>query len=387
MTTSVAVATLHLLLLVPTTRLLLRLAVPVLVFLAWTPIAHAWSWPVRGAVLQPFVYDAAHPYASGQHRGIDIGAAAAGENVAAPEAGTVSFAGTVPTSGESVTIETPDGYSVTLTHLGSIVVSKGATVAEGDTVGAVGPSGTPEVDGPYVHLGIRLTADQNGYLDPLGLLPPPTTESPPTDSTTTVSQPSASGGATAAAPTASAAASTSAPLANDPPANMSHAGTRGANIRSRPHVSHHARGRAQEARADARPHRSPQRQAAHPALSRGPAQHAVRRSDQHDAQPTSSSSRPILEGAVPREPVDLAAGRELPPRVHVAPTTRTEPHGRTSGALVPLFCNTLAALVAVGAALAAGRRRRGHARTSPTVEAQILHLPPQAFDPLQREAA
>jgi murein DD-endopeptidase MepM/ murein hydrolase activator NlpD len=118
-------------------------ALVALVFLVWAPAAHAWSWPLQGPVLQPFAYDEAHPYAAGQHRGIDIGADAAGERVVAPAAGTVSFAGSVPTSGESVTIETPDGYSVTLTHLGSIVVSKGASVAEGDAVGTTGPSGTP----------------------------------------------------------------------------------------------------------------------------------------------------------------------------------------------------------------------------------------------------
>ena len=81
---------------------------------------------MQGPVLQPFAYDEAHPYAAGQHRGIDIGAAGAGETVVAPAAGTVSFAGTVPTSGKSVTIETADGYSVTLTHLGSIRVANGA---------------------------------------------------------------------------------------------------------------------------------------------------------------------------------------------------------------------------------------------------------------------
>ena len=86
----------------------------------------------------------------------------------APAAGMVSFAGTVPTSGESVTIQTADGYSVTLTHLGSIAVAKGAPVAERSAVGTIGPSGTAEVDGPYVHLGIRITSDANGYLDPLG---------------------------------------------------------------------------------------------------------------------------------------------------------------------------------------------------------------------------
>ena len=87
---------------------------------------------MQGPVLQPFSYDEAHPYAAGQHRGVDIGADAAGEPVVAPAAGTVSFAGTVPTNGKSVTIETADGYSVTLTHLGSIAVAKGATVAEQD---------------------------------------------------------------------------------------------------------------------------------------------------------------------------------------------------------------------------------------------------------------
>ena len=146
-------------------------------FLICVPVASAWSWPVQGPVLQPFSYDEAHPYDAGQHRGIDIGASATGEQVVAPESGTVSFAGFVPTSGESLTIETADGYSVTLTHLGSIGVATGAAVSEGDVVATVGPSGTPEQTVPYVHLGIRLTSDPLGYVDPMGFLPAP--ESPP----------------------------------------------------------------------------------------------------------------------------------------------------------------------------------------------------------------
>ncbi|HZS30734.1 MAG TPA: peptidoglycan DD-metalloendopeptidase family protein [Gaiellaceae bacterium] len=141
------------------------------IFLVWTPIANAWTWPLQGPVLQTFGYDETNPYAAGQHRGIDIGAAASGDPVVAPASGTVSFAGSVPTNGRCVTIETPDGYSVTLTHLGSIAVAKGASVAEGAVVGTVGPSGTPDFAEPYVHLGIRLSADANGYVDPLGLLP------------------------------------------------------------------------------------------------------------------------------------------------------------------------------------------------------------------------
>src|SRR5919108_5382640 len=111
-----------------------RLAPLVLLVL---PLGVAWTWPVSGPVLQGFSFDSAHPYAAGQHRGIDIGSSA-GAPVLAPVAGAVSFAGTVPTSGKSVTIETSDGLSVTLTHLGTIDVARGASVAEGAVVGTVG---------------------------------------------------------------------------------------------------------------------------------------------------------------------------------------------------------------------------------------------------------
>ena len=177
--------------------MLLKLTTVVVAFLVWVPVASAWSWPVQGPVLQPFSYDEAHPYAAGQHRGIDIGASATGDPVVAPESGTVSFAGFVPTSGESLTIETADGYSVTLTHLGSIGVAKGAAVSEGDVVGTVGPSGTPEQSVPYVHLGIRLTTDPLGYLDPLGLLPAP---EPPPPTPTPTPAPSAGAEGRARAP-------------------------------------------------------------------------------------------------------------------------------------------------------------------------------------------
>ncbi len=143
-----------------------------LALLALAPAAQAWTWPVSGPLLRPFVFGG-DPYAGGQHRGVDVGAAA-GEVVLAPAAGTVTFAGSVPTSGRTVTIQTADGYAVTLTHLGALLVLKGVIVTEGDGVGTVGPSGVPEVPGPYVHLGVRVAADPQGYLDPLSVLPPPT---------------------------------------------------------------------------------------------------------------------------------------------------------------------------------------------------------------------
>src|SRR5262249_23715915 len=99
--------------------------------------------------------------------------------------GLVSFAGTTPGNGLTLTIRTSDGYSVTLTHLGSFGVHTGTSAAEGAPVGLVGPAGnSAAADVTYAHLCLRLPSDAGGYLDPLTLLPsrsalPPTTEASP----------------------------------------------------------------------------------------------------------------------------------------------------------------------------------------------------------------
>src|SRR2546429_8525222 len=153
-------------------------ALSALVVLALPPVASAWTWRVDGPVLRPFSFGS-DPYAAGQHRGIAIGAPS-GTPVLAAAGGVVSFAGTVPNGGKTVTIQTSTGYAVTLVHLGSIRVLRGTTVEEGATVGTVGPSGVPDVAEPYVYLGIRVAADDQGYLDPLLFLPPrPALPAPP----------------------------------------------------------------------------------------------------------------------------------------------------------------------------------------------------------------
>ena len=96
--------------------------------LAVPPGASAWTWPLGGDVLRPYTLGA-DPYAGGQHRGIDV-SGSYGEPVRAPASGTVSYAGVVPGSGRTVTIQ-HEGYAVSLTHLGEISVSKGMTVVEG----------------------------------------------------------------------------------------------------------------------------------------------------------------------------------------------------------------------------------------------------------------
>ena len=133
------------------------------------PGAVGWSWPVEGPLLRPFSL-AADEYAAGQHRGVDIGAAA-GDPVRAPAAGVVSFVGPVPAGGRALTIQTADGYAVTLLQLGSVAVTRGSAVGEGGIVGQVGDSEDAVTAVPHVHLGVRVATEPNGYVDPLGLLP------------------------------------------------------------------------------------------------------------------------------------------------------------------------------------------------------------------------
>jgi hypothetical protein len=185
-----------------------RLAAVLVLSLFCVPSAGAWTWPVKGPVLTPFTFDAAHPYTSGQHRGIDIGSPD-GTTVVAPASGTVTFAGTVPASGKTLSVATQDSLSVTLTHLGSLAVAKGALVSEGAALGTIGPSGTPELDVPYVHFGVRTADNDQGYLDPLAFLPP---LSPPAPS-----PPAPPPGAPVDAPAASVATPPSDPAAPPPP--------------------------------------------------------------------------------------------------------------------------------------------------------------------------
>ena len=104
-------------------RRVLSLAVVSIAALTVVPAAVAWTWPADGPVLRPFSL-AEDEYAAGQHRGIDIGAAS-GTDVRSPVAGTVSFAGSIPGGGRALTIQTADGYAVTLLQLGSVAVARG----------------------------------------------------------------------------------------------------------------------------------------------------------------------------------------------------------------------------------------------------------------------
>src|SRR5579885_3689597 len=190
------------------------------VALVWAPAAGAWTWPAGGSVLQHFSFDPAHPYAAGEHRGIDV-AGTPGEAVLAPRAGSVTFAGSVPGSGRAVTITTDDGYAVSLTHLGSVDVAEHVAVQEGDAIGRVGTGGEGEHPEPYVHLGVRVASQDQGYLDPESFLPPraaPAAPPPVAPAPPPAAGGSASAGGAAASPPAPAQAAPSAPSSAAPAA-------------------------------------------------------------------------------------------------------------------------------------------------------------------------
>ena len=127
--------------------------------------------PPTGPVLQPFVFDPAHPYAAGQHRGLEIGADA-GATVVAPAAGVVTFAGTVPTSGKSVTIETAgwirrDAHPPRLDHRSNGRDSRRRRRRR-DNRTERRPRGERAVSSIWAS---GSDADEQGYLDPQRLLP------------------------------------------------------------------------------------------------------------------------------------------------------------------------------------------------------------------------
>src|SRR3954454_3370480 len=152
-------------------RLVLALAVLLAAALAGpAPAAAAWVWPVSGEVITPY-RNGADPYATGQHRGIDIAAPVATPVVAAA-GGEVRFAGTAGSSGITIGIRTSDGYDTSYLHLSSLAVRAGVRVSAGDRIGAVGRPGVRPGEAPPLHFGVRDAGTRHDYHDPLALLPP-----------------------------------------------------------------------------------------------------------------------------------------------------------------------------------------------------------------------
>lgn len=100
------------------------------------------------------------------HEGVDI-AAPTGTPVKAAARGTVLKTGFSPTYGKFVEIEHPNGVTSFYAHLSRIAagVRAGASVAEGETLGAVGSTGRST--GAHLHFEIRQAGRR---MDPQGFI-------------------------------------------------------------------------------------------------------------------------------------------------------------------------------------------------------------------------
>ncbi len=118
--------------------------------------------PLYGNVVR--IYDAPpDPYAPG-HRGVDV-SAPLGTLVRASAVGVVSFAGNVA-GNRTVTVDHGGGLLTSYSFLGSLSVSKGTAVEQGEPVGTMGSGHPGSSLPPHVHLSAR----RDGvYFDPLEL--------------------------------------------------------------------------------------------------------------------------------------------------------------------------------------------------------------------------
>jgi murein DD-endopeptidase MepM/ murein hydrolase activator NlpD len=115
-------------------------------------------WPVSGPVTSGFGWRWGR-----MHEGIDIGAAC-GTPIRAAAAGRVIYAGWMDGYGNIVVIDHGGGLATAYAHQSSIYVSSGS-VAQGQTIGAVGSTG--HSTGCHLHFEVRVNGTP---VDPLGYL-------------------------------------------------------------------------------------------------------------------------------------------------------------------------------------------------------------------------
>ncbi|MFP4124322.1 MAG: LysM peptidoglycan-binding domain-containing M23 family metallopeptidase [Coleofasciculus sp.] len=91
------------------------------------------------------------------HSGIDL-LADPGTTVLAVDSGTVAFAGQQGTYGNLVVINHQGGRQTRYAHLSRLSVRTGQRIKAGTPLGAVGTTGSPDIDQPHLHFEVRFNA-------------------------------------------------------------------------------------------------------------------------------------------------------------------------------------------------------------------------------------
>ena len=123
------------------------------------------AWPLRGEISSSFGVRV-HPTFKTKimHTGIDI-RAERGVPVRAAGPGEVLYSGWLRGYGQVVIVDHGNSLTTVYAHLSSSVVEEGMPVKEGQTIGAVGSSGT--ATGAHLHFEVRVNGDAR---DPLAYL-------------------------------------------------------------------------------------------------------------------------------------------------------------------------------------------------------------------------
>ena len=114
------------------------------------------AWPARGGYVTSKFGPRKSPTAgaSNFHGGIDIGGLGYGADVLASKSGTVTTSALSSSYGNYIIINHGDGTTTLYAHMQQRLVSKGATVKQGQVIGKVGSTGIST--GPHIHFEIRV---------------------------------------------------------------------------------------------------------------------------------------------------------------------------------------------------------------------------------------
>ncbi|MEG1576252.1 MAG: peptidoglycan DD-metalloendopeptidase family protein [Clostridium sp.] len=130
-------------------------------------IKFKWPCPSSGRISSGFgARSAPTEGASSNHQGIDI-SAPTGSSIIAAADGTVTIATYSYSAGNYIMVNHGGGVSTVYMHCSQLLVSPGATVKQGQTIGKVGSTGYST--GPHLHFGVRLNGS---YLNPTKYVSP-----------------------------------------------------------------------------------------------------------------------------------------------------------------------------------------------------------------------